>query len=215
MGNHTDAPLQTSAQTPSPNSPAANGVSLTMPLRDLSQEKRELWVERIFSRMSAMYGRLFADMWAGSDLPEVKVAWTDDLGAFCGQQIAWAMEQCKSRELPPTLPAFRNLCQQAPRPEVPALPAPRVPQEVAQQRARELRKQAERVAARRIDGLAWAKSPPASGVRGSLWERQIIDLAEAGDVRVLEILVGHVERGVIRCERAQTVLAAAFGDVAA
>lgn len=215
MANPNDAPLQTNAPTPSPSSPGATGAGLTTAIRELSPEKRELWVERIFSRMSAMYGRLFADMWAGSELHEVKAAWADDLGVFCGQQIVWAMEQCKSRELPPTLPAFRNLCQQAPRPEVPALPAPRVPQEIAQQRARELRKQAERVAARRIDGLAWAKTPPASGARGSLWERAVIDVAEAGDVRALEILVGHVERGVIRSERAQAVLAAAFADVAA
>lgn len=65
------------------------------------------------------------------------------------------------------------------------------------------------------DGTAWAKIPPPGGARGSLWERRIIELAESGDQRFLQILAEHVERGVIRCERAQTVLAAAFGDVAA
>lgn len=209
MANPTDAPRLTSAQTPLQSSPGATGEGLTTAIRELSPEKRELWVERIFSRMSAMYGRLFADMWAGSDLHEVKSAWADDLGAFCGQQIAWAMEQCKSRELPPTLPAFRNLCQQAPRPEVLALPPPRVPREVAQERAQQLRKTAEQASRRQAGDTSWARTPPADGARGSLWERRIIELAEAGDPRFLQQLAEHVERGVIVSARASAVLNAA------
>ena len=206
MGNLTDAPLQTSAQTPSPNSPAANGVTLTMPIRELSPEKRESWVERIFARMSAMYGRLFAEMWAGTDLQAVKTVWADDLAPFSGQQIAWAMEQCKGRDLPPTLPMFRGFCQQAPRLEVPALPPPRVPREVAQERAQQLRKTAEQASRRQAGDTSWATTPPAHGARGSLWERRIIELAEAGDPRFLQQLAEHVERGVIVSARASAAL---------
>ena len=65
------------------------------------------------------------------------------------------------------------------------------------------------------EGAAWAKIPPPGGARGSRWEVAIIELAEAGEPRFLQILAEHVERGVIRSERAQTVLASAFADVAA
>lgn len=179
---------------------------MSAPIRTLSPDRRELWVERIFARMAAMYGRLFADMWAGADLAEVKAAWADDLGPFGGAQIAWAMEQCKTRELPPTLPGFRNLCQQAPRPEALALPAPKVPHDVAQQRAQELRRNAEKIAGRRVDGAAWARMPPAGGARGTPWEKAVIELAESGDVRFIEILAEHVDRGVIVSARASAAV---------
>lgn len=189
-------------------------MSLTTPLRELSPERRESWVERIFGRMSAMYGRLFAEMWAGTDLAHVKRAWADDLAPFSGQQIAWAMEQCKARELPPTLPMFRGLCQQAPRPEAPALPAPQVPREVAQQRAQALRRAAEKVATRPFDGLAWARTPPADRAHGPRWEGTIVELAEAGDPRFVRLLAEHVQSGVIRSERASAALNAALQGAA-
>lgn len=56
------------------------------------------------------------------------------------------------------------------------------------------------------DGLAWAKIPPPCGARGSLWERRIIELAEAGDTRFLRILADHVERGVIVSAHASAAL---------
>ena len=59
------------------------------------------------------------------------------------------------------------------------------------------------------DGTAWAKIPPPGGARGSLWERRIIELAEAGDPRFLQQLAEHVERGVIVSARASAVLNAA------
>lgn len=174
-------------------------------MRELSPERRVSWIERIFARMSAMYGRLFAEMWAGTDLEEVRDVWVDDLSPFCGAQIAWAMEQCKGRDLPPTLPMFRSLCQQAPRPEAVSLPAPQVPRDVAQARAQELRNAAEQIATRAFDGLAWAKTPPAA-VRDSIWERRLIELASAGDPRFVRILSDHVGAGVIRSQRATDVL---------
>lgn len=186
-----------------------------MPLRELSPEKRESWVERIFARMSAMYGRLFAEMWAGTDLQAVKAVWADDLAPFSGQQIAWAMEQCKARDLPPTLPMFRGFCRQAPRPEVPALPSPRVPREVAQERAQQLRKAAEHATRRHVGDTSWARTAPANGACGSLWQRRVIELAESGDPRFLQILADHVERGVIVSARASAALNAAASDAIA
>jgi len=53
------------------------------------------------------------------------------------------------------------------------------------------------------DGTAWAKIPPAGGVRGSRWEQNLLELAEAGDARFIEILRGHIQAGAIRSERAK------------
>lgn len=64
-------------------------------------------------------------------------------------------------------------------------------------------------------GTEWANIPPASGAKGSIWERNIIELAEAGEPRFVKILAGHVKRGVIRCDRARAALEAAGHDIAA
>jgi len=65
------------------------------------------------------------------------------------------------------------------------------------------------------DGVAWAKTPPARGARGSLWESRIIELAESGDQRFLQILAEHVERGVIVSARAAAVIHGQADDHAA
>ena len=56
------------------------------------------------------------------------------------------------------------------------------------------------------DFTAWAKTPPAYGAAGSVWERMIIELAEQGEPRFVAILREHVKTGVIRSERAHAVL---------
>lgn len=62
------------------------------------------------------------------------------------------------------------------------------------------------------DFTAWAKTPPAYGAAGSVWERMIIELAEQGEPRFLAILRDHVKTGVIRSERALAVLSAPESD---
>lgn len=65
------------------------------------------------------------------------------------------------------------------------------------------------------DGAAWAKTPPPGGARGSLWERNIIELAEAGEPRFVRILADHVDRGVIVSDRTSAALISAGADAAA
>lgn len=62
------------------------------------------------------------------------------------------------------------------------------------------------------DFTAWAKTPPAYGAAGSVWERMIIELAEQGEPRFLAILRDHVKTGVIRAERARAVLTQTSAD---
>lgn len=73
----------------------------------------ESWVEKLFSRLSAMYGRKFADLWSGCNLREVKAAWAEDLAVFSGEEIKRGLDACKTRTFPPTLPEFVQLCRPA------------------------------------------------------------------------------------------------------
>lgn len=97
------------------------------------------WVERLFARFSTMYGSKLASLWEGSDIDAVKADWAHDLRMFGGSQILWAIEQCKeTHKFPPTSPEFYILCKQAPRPELPALPEPKIDPELAEARAKEI-----------------------------------------------------------------------------
>lgn len=68
-------------------------------------------VERLFMRMSVLYGNRFADMWAGIDLDEVKKCWSDEISVFSITQIAGAVEGLKKTNWPPTLPEFLTMCE--------------------------------------------------------------------------------------------------------
>ena len=62
---------------------------------------------------------------------------------------------------------------------------------------------------------AWADEPPPRGAAGTLWEKHIIELAEAGDPRFVAILRDHIQAGVIRSERAHAALQTGGADAAA
>ena len=73
----------------------------------------ESWVEKLFARFSAMYGRKFADLWADCNLRDVKATWAEDLAGFTGEEIKRGVDACKTRTFPPTLPEFVQLCRPA------------------------------------------------------------------------------------------------------
>lgn len=61
--------------------------------------------------MAGMYGKHFADLWAGQPIEAVKVVWADGLAGFSGNEIGLGLEACKRRKFPPTLPEFLELCR--------------------------------------------------------------------------------------------------------
>ena len=79
--------------------------------RQLSTAKQSEWIDRLFSRLSAMYGSKFVAMWEGFDLSGVKSVWVEDLAEFSPSEITAGVNACKSREWPPTLPEFIRLCR--------------------------------------------------------------------------------------------------------
>lgn len=84
------------------------------------------WVERIFDRMQGLYGSLWVDRWRTGEMVQragrqfdqgllnAKATWAQELGGFAGQpeRISRALEACRGKSLPPTLPEFVELCRQ-------------------------------------------------------------------------------------------------------
>jgi hypothetical protein len=114
-----------------------------------------------------------------------------------GQRLKWALAQLRDNNpFPPSLPEFIALVRQAPRPEVPALPSPKVAPEVASQRADEMAQTVKRITSKQRDYLDWAKRADlVPSIPGSAWESKLIEFAR-DDHRGMEVLLGHVAAGV-------------------
>jgi hypothetical protein len=87
----------------------------------------EAWVDRIFTKLSLVYGHQFLSRWDGLAIADVKADWGHELARF--QQnpgaISYALEHLPAGKAPTVL-EFRAICNspQAPEPErVLALPA--------------------------------------------------------------------------------------------
>lgn len=70
-------------------------------------------IDRLFARFSAMYGSKFFDMWANSNLDEVKQCWSYELRLFSVDHVGVAVDGLKRNNFPPTLPEFLSLCEMA------------------------------------------------------------------------------------------------------
>lgn len=71
----------------------------------------EAWIERLFERMSGLYGARFADAWRGADPERVKRVWSEELAGYSGEEIGRGVQALRSRDWPPTLPEFAKLCR--------------------------------------------------------------------------------------------------------
>ena len=98
------------------------------------------WIERIFTRMSAMYGALFRERWRDCDLDEVKRVWAEELSSFSdnpecfGLALKAMVGECK---FPPTLPEFVAICRKHySRPKLVALEHKLTPEDIERNKAR-------------------------------------------------------------------------------
>lgn len=98
------------------------------------------WIERIFTRMSAMYGALFRERWRDCDLDEVKRVWAEGLSSFSdnpecfGLALKAMVGECK---FPPTLPEFVAICRKHySRPKLVALEHKLTPEDIERNKAR-------------------------------------------------------------------------------
>lgn len=80
------------------------------------------WVNRIFDKLTLVYGHHFIGRWSGMDLDTVKADWGKELDGMerHPEAIRHALQHLPS-EKPPTVLQFRDLCRQAPLPTPMAL----------------------------------------------------------------------------------------------
>lgn len=161
------------------------------------------WVESLFGKLAALYGDQFLRKWEHVPKADLLQTWAEGLGPYAdegehrGQRLKWALAQLRDNNpFPPSLPEFIALVRQSPRPEVPALPAPKVAPEVASQRADEMAQTVKRITSKQRDYLDWAKRADlVPSIPGSTWESKLIEFAR-DDQRGMEVLLAHVAAGV-------------------
>lgn len=151
-------------------------------MRELSTDMQIAWVERIFSRLQALYGAAFGRQWDGANVAEVKAVWAEKLGGFTAPSIGGALKACDDRPYPPNAPEFVGLCRDAARrlaPPMPALPSPEISREEMEERQRQISAVIRKPEGR--DHKAWAKEFRARYLAGdsSLMPIQIQYASEA------------------------------------
>lgn len=99
--------LQTNSQTL-----PARTAATSPALRELSTGMRSEWIERIFARLSGIYGSEFTYKWADVDNDSLKAEWADALGGFHADDIAAALQACRAQPKAPNLPEFAAMCRQ-------------------------------------------------------------------------------------------------------
>lgn len=72
------------------------------------------WIDRIFSKLSARFGRDFLARWEGLDLDVVKADWAEEMAGMQSRPdaIKYALDNIGSK--PPTVADFKALCNRAP-----------------------------------------------------------------------------------------------------
>lgn len=117
------------------------------------------WVDRIFDRLSVVYGGEFLDRWRAIPLTDVKTDWGQVLAHYEADPgaIAWALENLPSGK-PPTVLQFRDLCRAAPAKPIPMLPEPKADPERIKAEMEKLQEMvATKVPRGTDDRLDWAR----------------------------------------------------------
>ena len=79
------------------------------------------WVERIFEKLTLVYGQAFLRRWADIDLNRVKSDWSHELSGFDRAPKAIAFALANLPETPPTVVQFKNIARQTPAAVTPLL----------------------------------------------------------------------------------------------
>ena len=118
------------------------------------------WIDKIFHKLTLLYGRDFISRWEGLEIADVKTDWGHELSGFQNwpEAIAHALATLPPGK-PPTVMEFRDLARKAPRKELIALPGPPAdPERVAAELKKLAAITGKSIAAPgRIDHKAWAK----------------------------------------------------------
>lgn len=116
------------------------------------------WIDRIFDKLTLVYGQSFLRRWADIDLNAVKSDWGHELAGFANhpRAIAYALDHLPP-DRPPTVLEFRALARRSPPEDLPKLDAPKAdPERVARELAKLAPVRKPKVAP--LDRLAWARA---------------------------------------------------------
>jgi len=125
------------------------------------------WVDKIFTKLTLLYGREFVARWEGMTIADVKTDWRHELAGFehHPEAIHFALQNLPP-EKPPTVLQFRDMARRAPAPDVPRLPEPKAnPSRVAEELAK----------------LATTKTQVSEPVDHKAWAKRLISRHEAGE----------------------------------
>lgn len=149
------------------------------------------WVDRIFEKLTLVYGQAFLARWRDVDLMAVKSDWAHELAGFAPKEgesgaacvgaraIAYALANLDPAA-PPTVLQFRTLARRAPVPDVPRLPEPKAdPERVAAELAKLAPIVATVRAASPVDHKAWAKRLMARVGEGDRLNPTVLRMAKA------------------------------------
>jgi hypothetical protein len=115
-------------------------------------------IDRLFTRLGATYGAQWDRALGSAPLGDVKTLWAHELSPFAGtlHRIAWSLENLPARC--PNVIEFKQLCRQAPAPDVLELPEPKADPERLKQELSKLGDLKAKLATdSRVDHKAWAK----------------------------------------------------------
>jgi len=150
------------------------------------------WVDKIFHKLTLLYGRDFIGRWEGLELADVKTDWGHELSGFENwpEAIAHALATLPSGK-PPTVMEFRELARKAPRKELVALPVPAA--------------NPERIAAelKKLTAITGKGMTSPNRIDHKAWARNLIAREKAGEV--LNMTVARMAHQALRGESAGAV----------
>jgi len=116
-------------------------------------------INRLFDRLIATYGNEWVNRWQGLDGNAIKSLWAHELSIYAERlsAIEWALENLPPRS--PNVIEFRNICRQAPYPEIQKLPEPKADPERVRAEISKLATVLAATAplAQKFDHKAWAR----------------------------------------------------------
>ena len=116
------------------------------------------WVDRLFERLTLVYGREFLARWDGVPIADVKANWAHELAGFerHPQSIAHALKHLPP-DRPPTVLQFRAMCRAAPDHTQPQLLPPKALPADVERVAEQLAQLHASTAINRPDRKDWAR----------------------------------------------------------
>lgn len=140
------------------------------------------WIDRVFDKLTLVYGQQFLRRWADIDLNAVKSDWAYELAGFENhpKAIAWALQNLPV-DKPPTVLDFKFIARRAPPEELPRLESPKA--------------DPARVAAE-LERLTPMLREPSAGADRLAWARRIV--ARHDDGEIVSALPLKMAREVLR-----------------